>query len=158
MGSSEEFVGRKQRIRVDLSIGDLKEVHPDPFLREWDCPKYHSQRERSRDATHYYPQSCARVPVFCIQKGPLDQCRKDWDLHFLWRPEPTVDRYAASVDGWVHAMVDSVPCKMKYTFAGRILHNHPYQKGRVHGKSLSTGKWEKKRWTLKRKPRLFVDT
>ena len=43
---------------------------------------------------------CSKRPSGLMPKRPRST--------FLWRPEPTVEQYAASADGWVHAMVDSL--------------------------------------------------
>ena len=43
--------------------------------------------------------------VFKKASGPMPKRARST---FLWRPEPTVDRYAANADGSAHAMVDSL--------------------------------------------------
>ena len=43
--------------------------------------------------------------VFKKVSGPTPKRPRS---RFLWRPEPTVDRYEASADGWVPAREDSL--------------------------------------------------
>ena len=55
---------------------------------------------------------------FLCSKGPSGPMPKRPRLTFLWRPEPTVDRYAASADGRVNAMPSACSAFSLYSGLG----------------------------------------